>query len=320
MLMALAAPIAWASPLPRDAAATQDGRSGQRWSDADLALSDARLDLAPESGIASNQALLLGAQGGRHTGEGQPFDFGSGSARNPAQFGSVHDTLRSFLNVRRGGGGAAPAKQSRGRNSPPDDPLAFDLGLATNEWVRESVQGLTTSVLNLNVNERGQASFSVLGWGDFSVIVSADRSEIALTSAGDPIVTAQRAGQSSYPGGGGYSASYGNAPWGYAEGGGAAPGPIGESPLKRAIELALEIASHPLSFIVYALIAAYALVWGVLSARAKRPRRASAHHLPSVVRSAPLIHRASAAVAAAAAPAKRHRKRVRVRVRVRKYR
>ena len=306
----LIASCALAGPLPRDAAsANGEARTERPRTDADLALSDPRFDLLPETSPTGVQRQLAGVDASRRVLSGDAHSFDFGQAAHPAG-GSVEDMLRSFVNIRRDTR-AEPAGASARRSKPQDaDPLGFDLGLASKEWIRESVQSVMTSVLNLNVDERGQASFSVLGLGDFSFIVSADRSEVALLSGDDVLVAAQRAAYPSPAGSGAQSAAHANE-WIHGDSGTAAAGEVGHlSLLRQAIEIALEIASHPLSFIVYALIAGYALVWGVLSGLAKRPLRAAAG------RRAARVH----AIAHAAVNATPKRSRKRTRVRARKYR
>src|SRR5262245_44162127 len=140
LLIAMAC-SASAAPLPRDAAsANSDGRAERRFSDADLALSDPRSELLPEIG-SSVKTQILGTEGNRRfkIDDVQSFDFGQIAGGTP------QDMVRSLLTVRRANspntGGA-----SRGRNRAASDGL--DLGFTSNEWVRESVQGVMTTVLN----------------------------------------------------------------------------------------------------------------------------------------------------------------------------
>ena len=310
-MLLLAALSAVAAPLPRDAAsANGDGLEGRRLSEADLALSDPRLDL-PEISAANNYAQLLGTPGGRRTNSADPQAFDLGQ---PGSAQSLQEMLRGFVTVRRASGQSASAAQPRANNRrAADDAMGIDLGFSTDEWIRESVQGVVGSVLSLAVDERGNASFSMLGLGDFSVVISADRSELAFASGDEVLATARRTSTGPHPGAG--YASHADGQGGYGPG---APIVPSESPLRRALELALEIASHPLSFIVYALIAGYALMWGLYSARAKRPRSGSgSRHSSSLYSVSSAVHGAAMIPTAAV---KRVRKRMRMRVRVRKYR
>jgi hypothetical protein len=122
-------------------------------------------------------------------------------------------------------------------------------------------------------------------------------------------------------GGASQHGGYSQAQWGYGAGPGGGPAaPIGsgESPLRRALELAREIATHPLTFIVYALIAAYALIWTLLAGRSKRPLAvASTSNHESRHHSRSGAHRSPAAPEPVSAT--KVRKRVRVRMRVRKH-
>jgi len=303
--------VAGASPLPREAAsATGDGRAERRLSEADLASSYPGFDL-PQFASGNISAQFLGTHGNRRADstDSQAFDPG-----RPGSGDSIQDMLRGFVTVRRAGMEPSAAQSPTNIRRPPEDSLGIDLGLSTNEWVRESLQGVFGSVLSLAVDERGNASFSVLDLGDFSIVISADRSEVAFTSGDDVLVSARRVGAGS-GGDGGYPAGYSDA----EHGRGSAPAtPPGESPLRQAIALVLDIASHPLSFIVYVLIAGYALASYLFSVHGRRTktagksRRSSRHHSVSSV--------LDAAAMMAAPVVKKPRKRIRVRVRARKYR
>jgi hypothetical protein len=244
----------------------------------DLVLTDPRRGLSTETPGASPTSRLLGTWQVHPaaTGRARP-EFEFGLAPDPGGLGGTsHDTVGRLVNVQRGNGtlSGAPA---RGRRASADDSLGLDLGRATNEWIRDSVREVLTSVLDLNVNERGQASFSFLGMGDFNVTVSGGGSEFALTAGDNVFIAGRRPGESAYganmTSGGRHadsSWSFGGAPSGNR----AAPvTSTGESPLKQALRLALEIAAHPISFLVYALICAYALLWALLSSRTRRRRR-----------------------------------------------
>ena len=300
LLLGLVAPVA-ASPLPRDAG---EGPTERRVSAADLALSDPRLELLPDASAAGIQGQLPGA-GWRSYSRDVQSDLGQFRDPMTGQFtGSLHDTLRSFITVRRNSGPTPAGPSPRTSNGQAADPaLGLDLGFSSNEWVRESVQGVMTSVLSLSVNERGQASFTVLGLGDFGVIIAGDRSEIALVSGNDIVASARHTAYPSQASGEPQPA----APWGNETATGGTTG-VARSPVRQAIELVVDVTTHPLSFIVYALMGGYALAWTLLSARARRHRHARHSHRHDSMSAVP-----------APAP-KKVRKRMRMRVRVRKYR
>lgn len=250
----------------------------QSLSTSDLVLTDPHLGLAPEAPGASPTSQLFGTWQARPpaTGRARPeFDFGLGLDPGGLS-GTSHDTLRRLVNVQRGSG-TLSGGPARGRRRPADDSPNLDLGRATNEWIRDSVQDVLTSVLDLNVNERGQTSFSFLGMGDFSVTVSAGGSEFELAAGDNVFIDGRRPGRSAFgaslaPGGRHVDPSwdFGGPPSGNR----AAPvTSSGVSPLKQALKLTLEIATHPISFLVYALICAYALLWALLSSRTRRRRR-----------------------------------------------
>jgi len=260
----------------------------QSLSTSDLALTDPRLDLSPEAPSASSQSQLLGTRQARvpATGSATPgFDFGLGLDPGSLGLGGTsHDTLRRLVNIQRASS-ATPGAPARGRRGEPAvDSPSLDLGRATDDWIRDSVREVLTSVLDLNVNERGNASFSFLGMGDFSVTVFAGGSEFALAAGDNVFIAGRRPGGSALGASMAHGGRYSDPSWSFGgtpSGNRAAPvSSTGISPLKQALQLALEIASHPISFLVYVLVCAYALLWAALSSRTRRRRRVahSAHH------------------------------------------
>ena len=314
LLLGLTAPVA-ASPLPPDAGAAGEGPVERRLNAADLALGDTRLELLPDASAANMQGQLPGTGWRSYSKDVQSFDLGQTRDPMTGQFtGSLQDSLRGFITVRRSSSPAPSAglrpRASSGQASGAD--LGLDLGFSTNEWVRESVQGVVTAVLSLNVNARGEASFTVLGLGDFSVILAGDRSEIAFASGDDIVASARRTAHASQTSAEPQSAG----PLGdQAAGGG--PRGAGVSPVRQAIELVVDVTTHPLSFIVYTLFGGYALAWAILSARAKRIRHKGARRAH---RQHSMFYAGSAAATVPAPAPKKVRKRIRMRVRVRKYR
>ena len=303
ILLGLAAPMG-AAPLSSDAGAER------RLSETDLALSDPRSGLLPRGSLESIQGQLASGRSG--AGDVQNFDFSQ--LRDPATGrvgGSLQDTLRSFITIRKNNGPAV-AGAPRANSRQPSDGLGIDLGFTPNEWV----QGVMSSVLSLNVNERGQTSFAVLGFGEFSVILSGDRSEIALVSGDDILASMRRAGHETQEEGG-WSSGEGpleSAP-GTSDNRGAGSADSLESLLQQMLRSLFDVLAHPLSFIVYALLGGYALIWGIHSSRVHRHRHG--HHRSH--RPEPMPYLRPAVAAAPAAP-KKVKKRLRVRVRVRKYR
>jgi len=252
-----------------------------RLSESELVLSDPRLETTPDLSVlgasVDARSNILSRPGNRNPsvpGEWEGMgavDLGSGLGG-----AAVRDALRGYVNVPRGGE-SGPRSGTERRRGPQGETLGLagvDLGPAANEWIQETVQDILSSALRLDVNQRGQTSFSVLGLGEFSINLSPDRTEVAITSGETVLVTAQRAPE---PGGNGYGGNSAGAGWSTGgtsiTAGSSVPG---ESPFRQALELALELASHPLSFLIYGLILAYALLWSVLSRRAQRhqmPRR-----------------------------------------------
>lgn len=184
---------------------------------------------------------------------------------------SLADVFRPLVNLNpRADGPGAGTQGQRGRRGEQDFIMS---GTGLNDLVEEAVRGIVSSAIELRVDDHGRASFSLMGIGDFGVMVSGDRNEVALVSGADVLFTANR---TPYPQPGGYAgAGYDNSPAGLA----AASRPVdtrGESPLHQAMELLSEIATHPLSLLVYAIVGMYVLLWNVLSAqKSARPQQLS---------------------------------------------
>ena len=209
-----------------------------------------------------------------------------GSITHDGTSSSVVDAFRPLLNLNpRASEGAG-----KGRTRPvrPGEQDTIMSGTALQEWVDEAVRGIVDSAVELRVDDQGRASFSVLGMGDFGVMVSGDRNEVALVSGTDVLFTANRGPHPQASGYGGSGPDYGHP--GLAAG----SRPIdtrSESPLHQAMELLAEIATHPLSLLVYAIVGAYALLWNIMSAkRHARPQPASAFSRSDL---APQAHRSS---------------------------
>lgn len=183
---------------------------------------------------------------------------------------SVVDALRPLLNLNP----RTPEVAGKGhpRQARQNEQDIIMSGTALQEWMDEAVRGIVDSAIELRVDEQGRASFSVLGMGDFGVMVSGDRNEVALVSGADVLFTAHRGPHPLASGYGGAGPDYG--PPGLATG----SRPIdtrSESPLHQAMELLTEIATHPLSLLIYAIVGAYALLWNILSVqRRTRPQQA----------------------------------------------
>jgi len=217
--------------------------------------------------------------GASHTG-GTTTDtlrgFGLGSSASPA-----FDALRDFVNVpaeRHEGAGSRVGQRHPANRT---DDLALTLAPEAQAWIQDAVRSIVDSTLQLHERE-GRATFSVLGLGNFGLMVSADRAEIAFVSGEDVLFSAHR---SPYPGMSGQPAgSYSERdPFRSSSAASPAHAPIDAHPLRQVIELAAEIGTHPISLLVYLIIAIYALLWTVLSRQARRAPR----HARSRARAAP---------------------------------
>lgn len=217
----------------------------------------------PESGLLSPsiaesavQQYLDSASGesgnpwARDRGNG--FQYGSGT-------GSPFEIFRSMVNVPKGSPRNAPARAG----SVPDDGL---LGADAKEWVDEAVRGIVNSAIELKVNDQGRTTFSVLGMGEFGVMMSGDRSEIALVAGDDVLLTAHRVPYPQSGPGAGQGFPDGNAPAAFT----GAPS-AGEASIQKALETVQEIATHPLSVLVYAVVGGFLVLWKLMSAQPSRP-------------------------------------------------
>ena len=208
------------------------------------------------------------------------------NARQDARHGAgVFDALLGVANV-------APAMPAAGRaiSARPartNDPLAaIDLGPEARQWTQDAFRSIVDSVLELDVDARGRAAFSVLGMGEFGIAVSGDRNQIAFLAGEQPLYTVQRTPEPAGGFGPGFSGGHGSS---WNAGASAPAGWMEGSPLRKVLELVLEIATHPLSLLVYLIIAAYVLLWNVMNRRTRRrshhsARQAGAHSEPASTR------------------------------------
>jgi hypothetical protein len=179
-----------------------------------------------------------------------------------ANVGSPLEIFRSMVNVPKGG---APKAAPRTGGAPDD---GLQLGADTREWIDDAVRGIVNSVIDLRFNEQGRTTFSVLGMGDFGIMMSGDRNEIALVTGGDDVLlTAQRVPFPPSAQGAGSGFQDANAA-AYLPGG--AAGAPGDYTLQRLLETVQETATHPLSLLVYAIVIAFVALWSILNAQANR--------------------------------------------------
>jgi hypothetical protein len=249
---------------------------------------------------------------------------------NPAR--PIQEQLRGILNV---DSRSRPERSGPLARTPPSSHAVsdnFDFGISSNDWAREAMQTLLDMTVQSHVNERGQSSFSVFGLGSFTLSVSGDRSEISLSEDDHAWLTLRRtsttgAGRDSAGGelfGGAAGVPYG--------------GPqIGLPPLRQAMEYVIEVASHPLSLLVYCIVAVYALLWSLLARQPKRqerlgrPLRSAGMEQPTRREGTAIARQrrsdrklaafeAGSSGASESDPSKRRRRRKRVRIRIRKSR
>ncbi|MGH8664249.1 MAG: hypothetical protein ACREUX_08270 [Burkholderiales bacterium] len=257
-LLCLVCGAATASPLPAtaDTAGLSAAPVWAPLTPEDLLRSDPKLD-------ARADAFLVGTPASMPQAIRQPaeWDFQNGHNERSARLTGpgLVDQLRYLVNVE-SGSGATPTQARGGNRGARAAPAAFagiDMGEAADQWLRDTVQSLVDSTLRLEVNERGRASFSVLGLGDFAFSVSADRSQIALTEGNEALFIVDRPLAAGNGRDSASSSLYGPLPGGRHG---------SEQPaIKAMMELVTDVASHPISLLLYCVVAAYLVLWSVLS-------------------------------------------------------
>jgi hypothetical protein len=253
-LLSIVCATAAASPLPARA-----DPSGLPATPVRAPLSPEQL-LRPDPSLdTSTDAFLFGTPASMQPAIQQPSEWDLQSARNER---SAHmtgpglvDQLRYLVNVE-SASGTMPARAGAAR-TPPVAYAGIDMGEAADQWLRDTVKSLVDSTLRLEVNDRGRASFSVLGLGDFAFSVSADRSQIAFTEGNEALFVVDRMPVAPHERDSASSSLYGPLP-------GPSPG-LEQPAIKEMIELVADVASHPISLLLYCVVAAYLVLWSVLS-------------------------------------------------------
>jgi hypothetical protein len=275
ILAAFTSGAAWCSPLSlheREAEALQVTEQFQLPSSSALTSTETtRFDAATAERTQDSQSYPLGPGRTWDASLDLTSDFNAAPRRT-----SAFDALRGVVDVPSGGSGAVAS--GAGRQRPPEtrDGAGMQLGADSRAWLHEAVRGIVESALELRVDRGSRGTFSILGLGDFSLGISSDRAEIEFDSGEDVLFSAHRA---PYP-------MYSHATSGHrsqdafstAASPSTAYAPTNEHPLKQALELAAEVGTHPISMLVYVIIAIYALLWSVLSRQPRAPRHAHAHH------------------------------------------
>jgi hypothetical protein len=241
--------------------------------------------LRPDPNVDTRpDAFLFGSPAAMQAALQQPAEWDLQTARNERGAHltgpGLADQLRQLVNVDPASGATPARTGGRGARAAAAALEGIDSGEAADQLLRDTVKSLLDSTLRLEVNEHGRTSFSVLGLGDFALNVSADRSQIALTEGNEALFVVDR-----LPAAGNGRDPTAGAPYGALPGG--RPG-MEQPALKDMVELVADVASHPISLLVYCIVAAYLVLWSVLSRQQKKsfapaPRLASAPS-PAVVR------------------------------------
>ena len=273
---------AWSSPLSLDHKAGQVSTSGYaaRLSDSDLVDAQAaRVDMDMRETTPNVPADSPGTVHTWSTTTDAVKGFDS-----PSSSSLVFDVLRGVVNVPAERFEATTGRVAARRPTSRPDDMALTVAPEAQAWIQDAVRTIVDSTLELHERE-GRTTFSVLGQGNFGLMVSADRSEIAFVSGEDVLFSAHRMPypQTSSRAAGGYSD---RDPFDGPSGGRPVRTPTDAHPLQQVVELAAEITTHPISLLVYIIVAIYALLWSVLSRQARRtPRhtrsRARSHAAPA---------------------------------------
>ncbi len=269
VLAALMSTAAASAPLLIERNASQVSMSAEAPRLSDSELVDAQ---AAHMDMGETTSNLPSTSSGPVQAWGTSADALKGFA-SPSSTSLAFDALRGFVNVPAEGFEANTGRSGPRRPTGRPDDMALIVAPEAQAWIHDAVRNIVNSTLELHERE-GHTTFSVLGQGNFGLMVSADRSEVAFVSGEDVLFSAHRMPypQTSSHAAGGYSD---RDPFGGSSGPGPVRAPTNENPLQQVVEIAAEISTHPISLLVYIIVAIYALLWSVLSRQARKaPRHA----------------------------------------------
>jgi len=175
--------------------------------------------------------------------------------------GGSREQLRSSMPVEMLAQPTAPQPRGRRNARSTDTDDAFVVDIAREEWFQQLAQSLLAPALRLETDEQGRRSvslFGLIGPG------GGDRSEFVFSPA-EAQVPLQSLRPVAHRG-----ANDGDGLFVPAEG----EGLVGVPPLHEVVQWLFETASHPLSMLVYCIVAVYVLVWSMFSYRRTHPARA----------------------------------------------
>lgn len=219
--------------------------------------------------------------------------------------GLALELARNFVNVTpRGAGGDADGTQSDRPRGPGPNSI-----LDTSDWLRDALLSVVGNTLQQGFNERGEVTFSLLGFGEFGLIVSGDRGVVSLIQGDNVLLAAERRLAGMADGSGNSVQATMTAVDGAESAGPSGSGRSSEGGsedvVQRAFDLFVEIITHPLAMLCAGVIAGYVLLMQVLTARAAR--RHGGRHRSS--------RRHGEVVVAPVDPSREHRRRRRKRSR-----
>jgi len=186
---------------------------------------------------------------------------------------AVAELARSYLNVApRGRATAAPGSSVGPGTGPAGGPPDPDRV----EWLRDALLQVVGNTLQQHVNERGEITFSLLGFGEFSLMVSGDRSIVSLTQGDNVLLVADRrnttdsrAAQSGEP-----MTDLNAAPL-TPVGRSATVDPQPEASsglIQRVLDIMIELLTHPIGMLFVAVVIGLGLIAKIFSARGRRRR------------------------------------------------
>lgn len=222
--------------------------------------------------VENQRSAAEGKRSGRAVpGSPAGATFGSEEGSDP-----VTELARSYLNVaprgRMAAGPGTPAARNTGPTGGAADPDRV-------EWLRDALLQVVGNALQQHVNERGEITFSLLGFGEFGLMVSGDRSIVSLTQGDNLLLVADRrsatgpaAAQSRE-----HMEDLSETP--FAPVGRAAtvdPQPESAGLIQRVIDIVIELFTHPIGMLFVAVVVGLGLFAKIFSAHGKR-RRGSRH-------------------------------------------
>ncbi len=246
---------------------------------ADFIAFESRADSFGTPAAVRLEGLRAGSNRTTTRGKASPGPAMGADMANGEGPGLALELARNFVNVTPRGasgdpdGARADRPRASGSDGVPDD----------SEWLRDALLSVVGNTLQQGVNDRGEVTFSLLGFGEFGLIVSGDRGVVSLIEGDNVLLAAERRTQGSSDASGNNTqatiASADASESANPSGSGRSSEGGSEDVVQRAFDLFIEILTHPLAMLCAGIVAGYVLLMQVLSARAAR--RHGARHRSS---------------------------------------